>query len=263
MLGCPIGCLMCDAGGFYRGPLTAKEITQQVYCAAARSWPGGEVCTKKFKIQFARMGEPVMNPAVLDAMEELAFTYPGDSLNVSLSTVAPATSASSAFLEKLRTVKNRHFAGGRFQLQFSIHTTDEKKRDKLIPVRKWGLGQIAEFGKKFCDSDAGDRKITLNFALVDGYSIDSAVLRKNFSPEHFLIKLTPLNPTARAHGAGLSTAVDPCSPAAAGPVVKALEKEGFEVLLSIGEPEENLIGSNCGQYIQRARTESHLCEEKR
>jgi len=30
------------------------------------------------------------------------------------------------------------------------------------------------------------------------------------------------------------------------------EREGLEVILSVGELEENKIGSNCGQYVQRA-----------
>jgi 23S rRNA (adenine2503-C2)-methyltransferase len=35
-------------------------------------------------------------------------------------------------------------------------------------------------------------------------------------------------------------------------LISAFRREGFEVILSIGELEENRIGSNCGQYIQRA-----------
>jgi 23S rRNA (adenine2503-C2)-methyltransferase len=33
------------------------------------------------------------------------------------------------------------------------------------------------------------------------------------------------------------------------PVVRSLKKAGFEVVVSIGEPEENALGSNCGQVL--------------
>ena len=34
------------------------------------------------------------------------------------------------------------------------------------------------------------------------------------------------------------------------PVVDSLKAAGYDVILSIGEWEENQIGSNCGQYIK-------------
>jgi 23S rRNA (adenine2503-C2)-methyltransferase len=33
--------------------------------------------------------------------------------------------------------------------------------------------------------------------------------------------------------------------------VRDLEAVGYQVILSIGEVEENLIGSNCGQFVVR------------
>jgi len=38
-------------------------------------------------------------------------------------------------------------------------------------------------------------------------------------------------------------------------LVNALDEKGFEVILSLGEEEENRIGSNCGQYVQRMLSE--------
>ena len=34
-------------------------------------------------------------------------------------------------------------------------------------------------------------------------------------------------------------------------LARSIEKFGFETIISIGELEENRIGSNCGQYISR------------
>ena len=252
MFGCPIRCRMCDAGGEFAGRLTADEILAQIDHMVRLRFPDGRVPTKKFKIQFARMGEPSLNPAVLDAMDRLPRMYDAPGLQVSMSTVAPSTKPAREFFEKLIAVKERHYAHGRFQLQFSIHTTDITKRDELIPTKKWSLGEIAAYGARFAKPDDGDKKVTLNFAPAVGYPIDAGLLREHFDPSLFMIKLTPLNPTVRGHEESLRSAIDPHDRRTSDRIVEPFRREGFDVVLSIGELEENRIGSTCGQFIQRA-----------
>jgi 23S rRNA (adenine2503-C2)-methyltransferase len=256
MFGCPIKCKMCDAGGGFSGRLTADEILAQIDYMVRRRFPDGSIPIPKFKIQFARMGEPTMNHSVLDAMKRLPEEYDAPGLNVSLSTVAPSTPVAESFFKKLVAVKDRYYPGGRFQLQFSIHTTDQVKRDGLIPVKKWSMEEISEYSKNFARPERGDKKVTLNFAPAVGYPIDPEVIRRHFEPSRFLIKLTPLNPTVRSAEESLASAIDPQDAASSDELVSAFTREGFEVILSIGEPEENRIGSNCGQYIQRALASS-------
>jgi 23S rRNA (adenine2503-C2)-methyltransferase len=252
MFGCPIRCRMCDAGGEFAGRLTADEILAQIDHMVRLRFPDRRVPTKKFKIQFARMGEPSLNPAVLDAMDRLPRLYDAPGLQVSMSTVAPCTKPAREFFEKLIAVKERHYAHGRFQLQFSIHTTDAKKRDELIPTKKWSLEEISAYGVRFAKPDEGDKKVTLNFAPAVGYPIDAGLLLEHFDPSLFMIKLTPLNPTVRGHEESLRSAIDPHDRRTSDRIVESFRREGFDVVLSIGELEENRIGSNCGQYIQRA-----------
>lgn len=252
MFGCPIRCRMCDAGGEFAGRLTADEILAQIDHMVRLRFPDGRVPTKKFKIQFARMGEPSLNPEVLVAMDRLPCMYDAPGLQASMSTVAPGTKPAREFFEKLITVKERHYAHGRFQLQFSIHTTDVKMRDDLIPTKKWSLGEIAAYGARFAKPDYGDKKVTLNFAPAVGYPIDAELLREHFDPSLFMIKLTPLNPTVRGHEESLRSAIDPHDKRTSDRMVESFRREGFDVVLSIGELEENRIGSNCGQFIQRA-----------
>ncbi|HOZ00153.1 MAG TPA: hypothetical protein PLL55_12205 [Candidatus Aminicenantes bacterium] len=89
--GCPIGCRFCDAGGFFGGRLSAREIFDQIDDLVRRRFPDGRVAVEKFKIQFARMGEPALNPSILDVLEELPRAYDAPGLVISLSTVAPAS----------------------------------------------------------------------------------------------------------------------------------------------------------------------------
>ncbi|OGF56181.1 MAG: radical SAM protein [Candidatus Fraserbacteria bacterium RBG_16_55_9] len=247
LFGCPIGCLMCDAGGGYRGKLSKDEIFSQIDYLVKKRFPDGHVPVSKFKIQFARMGEPSFNSHVLEVLEELPRRYDAPGLLPSLSTIAPH--GTDGFFERLLQIKQRQYSDGRFQLQFSIHTTDIHLRDRLIPVKKWDFAKIANYGERFHDKD--NRKITLNFALAKEAPLDSSVLSRYFSPEKFLVKITPLNPTHRAQENRLCSHIDPhhlhgdCS------VVQELRAAGFEVIQSIGEVEENRIGSNCGQYVTR------------
>lgn len=252
MFGCPIKCKMCDAGGNYSGRMTADEILYQVEYIVKRRHPDGKVPSEKFKVQFARMGEPALNPAVLEALRRLPETVDAPGLYASLSTVAPRGGGGPEFLEKLIDVKNDCYAGGRFQLQFSIHTTDEKKRDELIPAKKLSLQEIAEFSERFAKVSSGDKKVTLNFAPAEGYPIDVGLLKELFDPSWTIIKLTPLNPTVRSREEALTSVIDPHIDDPSKGLVDEFRKNGYDVILSIGELEENRIGSNCGQFIQRA-----------
>jgi 23S rRNA (adenine2503-C2)-methyltransferase len=245
LFGCPVKCVICDAGGQYQGKLSAEEILAQIDYMVRRWYSDGRVPASKFKIQFARMGEPALNMAVLDALEELPRRYDAPGLMPSVSTIAPH--GREAFFERLMEVKDRLYANGRFQFQFSIHTTDTVVRDQLIPVRKWDFDQMAAYGEKFLRP--GDRKITLNFALAKGMPVEPDVLLRYFNPAHYLIKITPINPTCQAVKNGLVSYIDPKQPESRNGVAHLLVEAGYEVIVSVGEVVENQIGSNCGQYV--------------
>ena len=242
LYGCPVGCRFCDAGNYYEGKLSLNDIMSQIDYLIASRFPDREVPVHKFKIQFARMGEPSFNQNVLDVLQELPELYHAPGLIPSLSTIAP--NGSDRFFERLLEIKQKIYKE-RFQLQFSIHTTDIKKRDWLIPTKKWDFEKIAEYGKAFYKK--GDRKITLNFALADGIPVDPGVLLRYFNPDKFLIKITPVNPTYQASKNKISSYILPDEEDYE--IINALREVGYEVILSIGELAENHIGSNCGQHV--------------
>jgi 23S rRNA (adenine2503-C2)-methyltransferase len=246
--GCPVRCPICDAGTSYRGMLSAEEILWQIDRMVADRYPERCVPVPKFKIQFARMGDPAFNPAVLEVLRELPFLYDAPGLLPSISTIAP--SGCGEFLEKLISVKDDLYSGGRFQMQFSIHSTSAEARRRLVPCRTLNLSEMAEWGSRFRRRD--DRKIALNFAAVRGFPVDPGAVAGHFSPEHFMIKLTPVNPTRASSANGLVGVIDPDRPGTAEGLVRSFEAEGFDVVLSIGETRENQIGSNCGMYVGAA-----------
>ena len=245
LFGCPVGCLMCDAGGGYKGSMTKDQMFKQIDFMIKKRYPDGKVPAKKFKIQFGRMGEPVYNYSVLDVLKELPARYDAPGLIPSVSTIGPKNY--DKFFNRLKTIKDEMYGNGMFQLQFSIHTTDEQMRDKLIPTAKLNFQEIANLGKDFFET--GDRKITLNFVVTNEYPIDPDVIAKYFGPSIFVIKLTPLNPTNNAKKNNLSSMLDPNDATSVTDLVDCLKFHGFDVIVSIGELEENNIGSNCGQFI--------------
>lgn len=254
MFGCPIGCIMCDAGGYYHGKPAKDEILSQIDFLVGKRFPDGEIPCEQFKIQFARMGEPSLNQAVLEVLQELPQRYNAPGLMPSISTIAPA--GTEHFFDKLLEIKQEYYRGGHFQFQVSLHTTDPELRDRFIPVKKWSFEQIGKYGERFYE--AGDRKVTLNFALAQGMPVDPGVLLKFFDPDKFLIKITPLNPTYRARENELSSYINPLSAEQKYDIVQNLQDSSYQVIISIGEREENFIGSNCGQYLRR-----HLSAEAR
>jgi 23S rRNA (adenine2503-C2)-methyltransferase len=246
MFGCPVGCKMCDAGGFYQGKPTKDEILDQIDFLVRKRYPDGCIPARQFKIQFARMGEPSLNAAVLDVLAELPRRYNAPGLMPSISTIAPA--GTQAFFERLERIKREQYSGGNFQFQFSLHTTDPVLRDEIIPIKKWTFAEMGAYGQRFFEP--GDRKVTLNFALAQGTPVEAPVLLRHFDPDIFLIKITPLNPTYRAAENQMASYINPASPNEQYEIVESLRAAGYDVIVSVGEVEENFIGSNCGQYIR-------------
>ena len=242
LFGCPVGCAFCDAGINYHGKLSAEEITEQIDFMILNRFGELVVPVEKFKIQFARMGEPAFNSSVLDVLKELPNRYDAPGLIPSVSSIAPC--GTDKFFEKLLDI-SKIYQSDKFQLQFSIHTTDVEARDALIPVKKWNFSKIASYGEKFYRD--GGRKITLNFAIAEGSLVDPHVLLKYFDPLKFLVKITPINPTFQAMKNKINSLITPNNNGYA--IIGALEDIGYDVILSIGDIGENLIGSNCGQHV--------------
>ena len=255
LFGCPVGCLMCDAGNAFYGKLTKEEIFAQIDYLVNLRFPQGVIDCKKFKIQFARMGEPTLNPALLEVLEELPARYKCSGLLPSFSTVAP--DGCDDFLSELTAIKNRLYSNGKFQMQFSIHSTDQNLRDKIIPVKKWDFTKIADYCEKFYVT--GDKKIALNFALAKDAIICPNELKKYFSPEIFIIKITPVNPTVHAVKNNIeSYFVSGASEEDSDNIVDKLQDVGYEVIISMGNLEENKIGSNCGQYVRKFAMDKNI-----
>ena len=240
--GCPLNCLFCDASHTFEGNIALELMMGQISAVLKMHDESLKKTCRKLKVHFARMGEPALNPSVPEAIGSLRNMTDNPDLWACVATTLPKGSGS--WLRRLREAKEMHFRG-RFQLQFSINSTDDSHRSKLMPFDYEDLGKAAEFGAYFFTK--GDRKVALNFALAKGVAVEPDKIRRLFDPEIFAIKLTPLNPTSKGRESGLSSAFQPVDSTCVISLVEEFRDAGFETVLSIGDQRENEIGSNCGQ----------------
>ena len=244
-IGCPVRCRFCDAGGEFRGNLTADEMLAQVRFVVQRHRDTAAMCAK-LKVHFARMGEPALNDAVPDAMERLPEEIATPGLWACIATVTPQRR--DAWFDRLIHTAHAVFPQ-RFQLQFSVNSTDEAMRRWLMPYPIEPMARIAEYGERFYRP--GDRKPVLNFALAEAVPFDAAVIAGTFDPSVFAVKLTPLNPTAQGKRSGMKTILRESRQEQIAKPLADLNEAGFEVIVSIGDEREDLVGSNCGQAVRR------------
>ncbi len=243
-IGCPVGCKMCDTGKKYYRNLSTYEILEEISFLLNRKYPDGRINTKKFKIHFARMGEPALNNNVLDVLVKLPNIIKRPFIPC-IATTAPRNC--KKFFNELLGIKNSIYTGGYFQLQFSINSTDESTRDKLMPIDKFSLEEISDFGEKWFRER--DRKMDLNFACSTDSEIDIDILKNIFDPKKFLVKLTPINETFSSKENDLVSLFEYDNNTIAEKIAEDLRKYGFEVIISISTPEELENHSSCGQAV--------------
>ena len=253
-IGCAVGCRFCDVGALgYQGNLTAEEILGQIRFIADKNRALDLSKHPKIKVHFSRMGEPSLNPNVLSALESIGRDLGAPNLIPCLSTVAPKSPVTAAFFDKL--LKDAYFAGGRFELQFSVHATEEDGRAEIVPIKKWTLAEIAAYGRRFLKK--GDRKMTLNFAPPPGGRLEAGEVARLFARERFRVKLTPVVPT-QAAGRSKQTRLWSEAPAGISGFARELRERGFEVEVSPSLPAEVEAAAACGQLWSETLREQSL-----
>ena len=174
MSGCPVRCKFCATAKLKRWcNLTAQEILDQVdFIVGKNNINPSE--SKEFKINYTRMGEFGLNSEeIKKAIKLIDSKYPN--VHHFISTIG---------------IKGTDFSWitGNVTLQISVHSLDEKYRDWLIPYnRKMTLKELSEIRTN------SNNKTTINLTLTNEEQLDVDKLRSYFDPEHFFIKLSPLN----------------------------------------------------------------------
>ena len=190
--GCSTHCTFCDVPNVGKGANASfRDLQGQILTAL--TLPGKPKHTKRLNIHFTRMGEPTWNPAVLECGKWIAGL---DSYNPHpvVSTMMPHKNEwLKTFIHSWMHLKNTVYQGNA-GLQLSINSTDQKERDKMFCWNACTLEEIADIMRGIIPVG---RKITLNFAVAN-YTVDTDYLARLFSPELYVVKLTPMHKTAAA-----------------------------------------------------------------
>lgn len=243
--GCSIGCEFCDVPKVGAGRnATFNDLIRQVITGIKLHPEIG--WTNRLNIHYARMGEPTFNPNILDATKWLkTHIDPEYKIHPVVSTMMPRKNEwLKTFIHMWMRIKNR-LLRGEAGLQISINSTNEKERARLS---NWKGCTIKEIGRIMEGIIPNGRKITLNFPIAD-YEIDPRVLLEYFSPEDYIIKLTPMHKTATAVANGIKTEGDYTNYYPYDKHEKALKAAGYDVLVFIASEYEDLGRITCGNAI--------------
>lgn len=247
--GCSMGCKFCDVPNVGPGTNATYEDLKNQIIVSLLLHP--EISsTKRLNIHYARMGEPTWNMNVLHFtrnMRKELRPYIGRSLiHPVISTMLPKENKTlNEYLNDWIEIKNDVFRGDA-GLQFSINSTSDAERNNMFSGNSLTLNEISEIGKML-DMPKG-RKITLNFAVAD-YEVNAEKLRSLFSPNKFVIKLTPMHKTHSALENRIETVGDYTTMYPYQKIEEDLKKVGFDVLVFIASKYEDLGRITCGNAI--------------
>lgn len=248
--GCSMGCKFCDVPKVGKGiNATYDDMTREVVLALSLH---PEIThTDRLNVHYARMGEPTFNVDVVSHAIDLKRAiapYIGESLvHPVVSTMLPRKNRFlTEFLYTWVRVKNDVYNGDA-GLQFSINSTDDEQRNEMFSGNSLSLKHISHIGQHL-PAPIG-RKYALNFALADNYIIDAHKLADLFSPDKFMVKITPLHRTQSCEKNGIITTGGYDSFTPYQKVERELKDAGFDVIVFVPSDDEDLSLITCGNAI--------------
>jgi 23S rRNA (adenine2503-C2)-methyltransferase len=181
--GCGVGCTFCGTGNKFVCHLESDDIVNQIRYIIMDNGIITDNC-KKFQIMFMSMGEPFHNfSQVKQSIVDLHKLYPNAELLVS--TMAPST-----LLVHWKDFISLCTSIDKVGLQFSIHASNDQKRNELIPyVKKLDLANIKKYGELW--AGATNRRPYLNFCVDEKFTEeDVEFVHDIYSPAIFNITLS-------------------------------------------------------------------------
>ena len=255
--GCSMRCSFCDVPKV--GPGRNASVSDLVgqFWAAFSLHPEVRF-SERVNLHYARMGEPTWNRDVLHSAyainERLKSNSPGHliamrgpyTLHPVISTMMPRYNRDlESFLLEWCEMKNGYFKG-EAGLQLSINSTADVEREEMFSGNAMSLEAVSDLMHRMPYPKG--RKYTLNFAVAD-WEINPRRLAELFSPDQFIVKLTPMHRTSEALKNGLETAGDSTSLAPYQEHEAKLKAFGFDVLVFVASMEEDLGRITCGNAV--------------
>ena len=249
--GCSINCNFCDVPKVGMGlNASLSDLIGQILGGISLN---PEVkSTNRLNIHFARMGEPTFNFDVINAAQDLRKIIEQET-DLRIKTIHPVVSTMmprnnrylKKYLKDWMYLKNDVY-NGEAGLQLSINSTCERERGIMFSNNSLALKEIGHIMRAL-PSPIG-RKITLNFAIAD-YEINPEKLLRYFSPENYIIKLTPMHKTQKALENNVITSGDYTTFYPYKQSEDNLKSAGYDVIVFIASREEDEGRITCGNAI--------------
>lgn len=242
-VGCALDCSFCSTGrqGFNRN-LSTAEIISQVWLASQLLDEEKKPGRKITNVVMMGMGEPLLNfdnvvSAVRIMMDDFAYGLSKRRVTVSTAGVIPA-------IDRLGDILD-------MRLAVSLHATNDKLRNELVPVnKKYPLKKLMASCHRFIEKQNTRSRITFEYVMLDGI---------NDQPEHArelikllkgiptLMNLIPFNPF---EGSGYNTS----SKKAVLRFSEILHKAGITTVVRKTRGED--IDAACGQLAGKIQDKS-------
>ncbi len=157
-VGCPMDCKFCATGkeGLKRS-LKASEIVDQILFIE------NEMNRKVTNIVFMGMGEPLLN------IDELLLSIRciNEDFKISQRKITVSTVAVPKMISKLSEKSFQILGNCQFTLAISLHASNQKTREKIIPSAKnYKIKNIIDDSKKFV-KDTG-RRVSFEYLMLGG-----------------------------------------------------------------------------------------------
>lgn len=249
--GCPMQCAFCDCPKYgFHGNATREELAYEIETILR-----GDATvkhTKRFNVHFARMGEPTLNPEVLDFAEYdlkgLVNLYiDADTIHPVVSTMLPKNHKGlEEFILRWCHIKNEVY-NGEAGLQFSINSTDDEQRNAGFNGKSLSLAEISALAAKL-PKPIG-RKYTLNFAVTKDTILDADILDKLFDKDNWIVKITPIHETHSAVDNGYDIGTTYTDYDVYRKFEEPLTAHGWDVIVFVPSKEEDSDRITCGNAL--------------
>lgn len=253
--GCVMKCTFCDVPKVpWAGNVSYDDLKKQLYSAISL-FPSCNY-TERLNIHFARMGDPIFNPAVFlfsswmyNKKDEIRHDtgLRVETLHPVLTTSLPRNlkSLRDRVLDWCR-IKNEIY-NGQAGFQFSINSTSEAQRTEMFGDMQLHLEDFAKLAEEM--PPPVSRKYCLNFALSSDFEVDAVRLASLFSADKFMVKITPIhnNDACRENGIKTVDGYDSFRPYAQ--AESDLKAAGFDVLVFVPSMDEEDGLVTCGNAV--------------
>ena len=188
-VGCSLGCKFCATGqmGFSRN-LTVEEILEQFLLITRYLKKENKKITSAV---FMGMGEPFLNYE--NVIQSIKILNDKDKFNLGARHISISTAGLTEGINKLAQEKIQ------INLAVSLHTADDKLREKLMPIaKKYSINKILKSVDQYIEKT--NRRVMFEYMLIKNVNDsleDAKKLAKIMNKKLYLVNLIKHNPTGK------------------------------------------------------------------